>query len=347
MGMMIKGGAGNILAGSDTGLCRRSVLKKKQTMSIGEMFLAGYLALFFHYGASYAPMTWLKAPLHVLTISFGLAGAALAVWGAFCLAKQKKLSPLPKIKIHFNFYFLSGNPAYNSSGGNVHGPCAHGCRRLFLCGSGDHRRIYRYHLRDKSIYPDVSISAFQKIYPFSVPCVPGSGQPACERTASGDHGAYVLSSCISPGRIPGTVHAGQEMVRRRQPCKVDLSFPCSASRGIFRLLGLQCGEFPDGSYLAGKSASCGGYAAPSFSICASRSFLKKKPEYPWYFLLLANISCCPFILHGNHSGAFDDRVFHGDMPDKDRRMETGRLWAAQAAFRRCFWELRISVFDGG
>ena len=31
----------------------------------------------------------------------------------------------------------------------------------------------------------------------------------------------------------------------------------------------------------------------------------------------------PFILHGNHSGAFDDRVFHGDMPDKDRRMETG------------------------
>ena len=104
MRMIIKGGLAIFWLVVIPAFAGVPFLKKKQTRSIGETFLAGYLALFSIMELLTLAMIWLKAPLHVLTISFGLAGAALAVWGAFCLVKQNKIPALAKKKIHFNFY---------------------------------------------------------------------------------------------------------------------------------------------------------------------------------------------------------------------------------------------------
>ena len=62
---------------------------KKNPKNAGETFLIGYLVLFTVMEVLTLPMTFLRLPLHMLTVAYGTVAAALAVWGIFCLKKRK------------------------------------------------------------------------------------------------------------------------------------------------------------------------------------------------------------------------------------------------------------------
>ncbi len=65
-------------------------LRKKETATRIEYLLTGYLFLFSLFELLTLPMTYFKAPLHVLVICFGILAGGAALAGAFLLIKGRR-----------------------------------------------------------------------------------------------------------------------------------------------------------------------------------------------------------------------------------------------------------------
>lgn len=89
MGMAVKGVLALlwlVLVPACAGGC---LVRKKETYTLGESFLMGYVLLFAMSEVLILPLLFLKASLHVLTAAYGVLSGAAAVWGGICLFKER------------------------------------------------------------------------------------------------------------------------------------------------------------------------------------------------------------------------------------------------------------------
>lgn len=291
MGMIIKGGLAIFWLVVIPAFAGVPFLKKKQTRSIGETFLAGYLALFSIMELLTLPMIWLKAPLHVLTISFGLAEAALAVWGAFCLVKQNKIPALAKKKIHFNFYL---------------------CLAVLLIALQVVMCTVLAHMdADDCFYvgaatTDVYTDTIFEINPYTgreYIGLPGryifSPFPVflavVSQLANGLHPAIMAHVFFPLVFLPGAYLVqymlGKKWFGEDSHARWIYLFLAALLAGFSGYSVYNAGNFQMVRIWQGKALLAAAMLPLLFYLCIS-VLLEKKPEYPWYFLLLANISCC-------------------------------------------------------
>lgn len=97
MRMIIKGllaGIWLLLIPAAAGL---PLLRKKETVTLSESFMAGYLALFSLMEVLALPMIFFEMPLHILTGVYGALAVLLALAGCVCLKKRmEKREVCPK-----------------------------------------------------------------------------------------------------------------------------------------------------------------------------------------------------------------------------------------------------------
>lgn len=81
------------------------IMKKQKNVGIGECFAIGGMLLFSVMEVITLPLIVMKAPLHILTVLYGSIAVILALAGAFCFQKQKALHSPFKIEGKISIYF--------------------------------------------------------------------------------------------------------------------------------------------------------------------------------------------------------------------------------------------------
>lgn len=291
MGMMIKGILAIFWLVAIPAFAGIPFLGKKQTRSFSEMILTGYMVLFATMEVLTLPMTWMKTPLHVLTACYGGAALALAVWGIFCLKNRKHLYLTRREKRDANFYLALAVLLI--------------IFQVLMC------TVLAHMDADDCFYVATATTDVHTDTIFEVNPYTGQEYRILPKR-------YVLSpfpvflavvSQLSAGLHPAIMaHVIFPLVFL--PLAYMVQF-CLAKKwfrddrkaqGIYLFLAaLLCGFSGYSVYNAGnfqmvriwqgKALLAAAMLPLLFYLCIC-VLLEKKQEYPWFFLILANISCC-------------------------------------------------------
>ena len=266
-------------------------LRKKTAWGIAETFCAGYIVLFSVMEILTLPMTVLKMPLHVLTVSFGLAGAALAGWGAFCLVKQNKLPAMRKIKIHFNFYLCLAVLLIIFQVLMCTLLAHMDADDCFYVGAAT-TDVYTDTIFEINPYTGREYVALPRRYmlsPFPVFLA------VVSQLANGLHPAIMAHVFFPLVFLPGAYLVqymlGKKWFGEDSHARWIYLFLVALLVGFSGYSVYNAGNFQMVRIWQGKALLAAAMLPFLFYLCIS-VLLEKKPEYPWYFLLLANISCC-------------------------------------------------------
>lgn len=292
--------------------------RKEKTMNHGQRFLIGYVFLFFVTELLTLPMIWLKLPLHVLSICYvvigvGTAGAGIWQWKVKYQKASVKHDERKPVK-----------PAEDSDAGVEKRPWSAGLwarlrsisawlwiALVLIAAQICVASLLAHMDADDAFYVGTATTAVHTDTIFSVNPYTGN---AYRKLPS----RYVLSpfpiflaviSQLCGGLHPAIVaHVIFPAVFLVMAYLVlyqfaKLFFPENAdARGIFLILGCALtwfsgfsvytsGNFQMIRIWQGKGLLAAALLPLSVWLCM-KTVMQKKPELPWYFLLLTNGACC-------------------------------------------------------
>lgn len=291
MGMIIKGILAIFWLAVVPAFAGIPVLGKKRNGNIAEIMLTGYLVLFSVTELLTLPMTWLKMPLHVLTVSYGAIALALGIWGLFCLKSQKPLARLREKKFSPDFYMALAVLLILLQVVMCTVLAHMDADDYFYVGTAT-TDVYTDTIFEVSPYTGREYVMLPRRYVLS----PFPVFLAVVSQLSGGLHPSVMAHVFFPFVFLPAAYMVQYCIARKW-------FPDDRkARGIYLFLAaLLCGFSGYSVYNAGNfqmvriwqgKALLAGMMLPLlFYLCIS-VLLEKKPSYPWFFLVLANISCC-------------------------------------------------------
>lgn len=269
----------------------RLVFIKSQQPVLIERFLSGYLILFSLMEILALPMIFLKLPLHVLTISYGVIAVILAAGGIFVTVKQKD-------RFHSTGLWKSENICLWIAVLLI-------LLQMAMC-------VLLAHMdADDAFYVAQATSGVQTDTIFEI--IPYTGQKyygiasryilspfpvflaVVSSLSAGLHPA-IMAHMIFPAVFLPLVYSVQYLLGRKW-------FPDDKkAQGMYLLL-VACissfsaysvynsGSFQMVRIWQGKALLASAFLPFLFYLCQS-VLMEKKPQYPWIFLALADLSCC-------------------------------------------------------
>lgn len=268
-------------------------LGTKRNRNIAEMILAGYLVLFSVAEVLTLPMTWLQMPLHVLTASYGAVAVVLAAVGLICLKKrmdgERTVRDEKDRKINFYFCLAVAVILLQVAMCTILAHMdADDCFYVATATTDVHTdtifEINPYTGREYGILPRRYV-----LSPFPVFLA------VVSQLSAGLHPA-IMAHVFFPLVFLPVAYMVQHCLAKKW-FKDDRN-----AQGIYLfLVAVLCsfsgysvynsGNFQMVRIWQGKALLAAAFLPLLFYLCLS-VLLEKKAQYPWFFLALANISCC-------------------------------------------------------
>lgn len=264
---------------------------KRHRPLLAESFVSGYLVLFSFMEILALPMIFLKIPLHVLTASYGTAVLLLAAGGVFVAVKQRQRIYPAGILTRENIYLWAAVILILA--------------QMAMC-------VLLAHMdADDAFYVAQATSGVQTDTIFEI--IPYTGQKyygiasryilspfpvflaVVSNLSAGLHPA-ILAHMIFPAVFLPVVYSVQYLLGRRwfsgdkkaQGMYLFL-VACISSFSAYSVY--NSGSFQMVRLWQGKALLASAFLPLLFYLCQA-VLMEKKPEYPWIFLALADLSCC-------------------------------------------------------
>lgn len=268
-------------------------LRKKETVTGIECLLAGYLFLFSLFELLTLPMIWLRAPLHVLVICFGALTGIAALAGAFRLLKRKRAGRPNMIEM-----LRRSSPFLWAA------LLVIGFQLLVVA-------VYAHFDADDSFFVAAGTTAAETDTIFEISAY--SGLPyktlprryvlspfpiflaVISRLCGGLHPAIVAHTVFPPVFLAcvycGVYQLARKWFRNDRNAQAVFLFLTAMLCWFSAYSVYNAGNFQMVRLWQGKAVLAAFLLPLNFYLCSS-IILEEKPEYPWFFLLMANISCC-------------------------------------------------------
>lgn len=268
-------------------------LRTKSNRTAGECFLTGYLFLFAATELLTLPMIYLKTPLHILVWSYGAIAGIAALAGVFCLKGQK----LPN-RGQITERLRSASPFF-------------WCALILIAVQIFIVIRYAHFDADDSFYVATATTAVEKDSIFVI-------NPYTGRKYRNLPSRYVLSpfpiflavvselcAGLHPAIMAHTIfppvfqlmsylivyQIGKEWFKDSPHDRGIFLYVTAALNSFFAYSSYNSGSFQMIRIWQGKALLAAALIPMLFYLSMTIS-MEEKPQYPWYFLFLANISCC-------------------------------------------------------
>ncbi len=267
------------------------MLGKKQDRGFGEYILSGYLVLFSITEIFTLAATWFHLPLHVLSTAYGITGVGLSLWGFFCLYKKKQPLSLRKRFADISIYMWLAVILILA--------------QVVMCSVMAHMDA------DDCFYVATATTSVQTDSVFKVNAYTGgiykklpkryilSPFPiflAVVSQLSGGLHPAIMAHMVFPAVFVPISYLVQSFIGKK------LLGENKDARGIYMLMVVlmtgfsaysvfNTGSFQIVRIWQGKALFASMLLPLVFYLCFCL-FMEKKPRYPWYFLAMADLSCC-------------------------------------------------------
>ena len=269
---------------------RLPFVKRRQPL-LAERFVSGYLILFSIMELLTLPMTFLKTPMHVLVISYGIIALLLAAGGIFATVKQRDKIRIKDIFGTENIYLWAVMLLILA--------------QIAMC-------VFLAHMdADDAFYvaqatTDVQTDTIFEVIPYTG--LKYYGLPSryvlspfpvflavVSQLSMGLHPA-IMAHMIFPAVFLLAVYCVQYLLgrkwfaddRRGQGMYLFL-VACIASFSAYSVY--NAGSFQMVRLWQGKAVLASVFLPLLFYLCQS-ILMEKKAEYPWLLLAMADLSCC-------------------------------------------------------
>lgn len=273
-------------------------LKKKKDGTVSDCFFAGYLFFFSVSELLTLPMTYGKAPLHLLVWCSGFLFLGMAAYGIFCLVKQRRSYRAAQHAADFREKIRNASPFF-------------WCALILIAVQMLIVVLYAHFDADDAFYVAAattavhtdSIFAFDPYTGYAARSLPSryvlSPFPiflaVISQLCNGLHPA-ITAHTIFPPVFQLLAYTAIYQIGRRW-------FPKSShGRGIFLFCAATLNSFFTYSvYNVGSfqmiriwqgKALLAAALLPLLLYLSLSTIMEKTPKYPWKLLLMANLSCC-------------------------------------------------------